>query len=76
MPHDTNPFAVMFKDGDSYRTMMTFDRRTLAEWLQELPPQLQVLDAVVDWQKCRFSTIGELLAILRPDDFYEQMKFL
>lgn len=78
MPHDTHPFAVMFREGDSCRTMMAFDRRTLAEWLKELPPQLQILDVVVDWQDCRgrFSCIGELAAFLQPDDYYEQISFL
>lgn len=78
MPHDTHPFAVMFRDGDNCTTFMSYDDRTLADWLQGVPPQAQVLDAVVDWQDCsgRFNCIGELLAFLRPDDFYEQITFL
>ena len=78
MPHNTHPFAVMFRDGDSCNTFMSYDDRTLADWLQGVSPQAQILDVVVDWQDCsgRFTCIGELLAFLRPDDYQVQMTFL
>ncbi len=80
MPHDTHPFAVMFRDGDSCTTFFAFASCTLLEWLKGYSPQLQVLDAVVEGQECRVSSIGELLACLRPEEYHElasgQMTFL
>lgn len=78
MPHTIHPFAVMFWEGKYATTYMAGEKETLLKWLKDVSPQLKILDLVLDWDDCRnkFSTIGELVAFLKPDDcLFEQLSF-
>lgn len=79
MPHTIHPFAVMFWEGEYATTYMAREKETLLKWLKDVSPQLKILDLVLDWADCKneFSTVGELVAFLKPKVcVYEQLSFL
>lgn len=79
MPHDIHPFAVMFWEGEHATTYMAENKERLLKWLENVSPQLEILDLVYDKVVCKdmFSTIGKLVDFIKTEDCScEQLSFL